>query len=70
GALAGGLTPLVATIIAQNTAPQWWPLALQYTSAAIRSSLGGGLISRRVSIDEAGAPRKTADTLPRAARTA
>ena len=27
GALAGGFTPLVATIIAQNTAPQWWPCA-------------------------------------------
>ncbi|MGN4073249.1 MFS transporter [Burkholderia gladioli] len=37
GALAGGLTPLVATVIAQNSAPQWWPLALQYTVAALLS---------------------------------
>ncbi|AEA63049.1 Major facilitator transporter [Burkholderia gladioli] len=37
GALAGGLTPLVATVIAQNSAPQWWPLALQYTAAALLS---------------------------------
>ena len=29
GALAGGLTPLVATVIAQHAASQWWPLALQ-----------------------------------------
>ncbi|MBA5819716.1 MFS transporter, partial [Escherichia coli] len=58
GALAGGLTPLVATIIAQNTAPQWWPLAIQYMSAAVLSSLCVWLISRRVSIDDVGAPRK------------
>ncbi|WP_186190426.1 MFS transporter [Burkholderia gladioli] len=37
GALAGGLTPLVATVIAQNSTPQWWPLALQYTAAALLS---------------------------------
>ncbi|MDN7940099.1 MFS transporter [Burkholderia multivorans] len=66
GALAGGLTPLVATIIAQNTAPQWWPLAIQYTSAAVLSSLCVWLISRRVSIDDAGSSAKDVDALPRA----
>ncbi|RDS99338.1 MFS transporter, partial [Burkholderia contaminans] len=70
GALAGGLTPLVATIIAQNTAPQWWPLALQYTSAAILSSLCVWLISRRVSIDDAGAANRKETPLPRSVRTA
>ncbi|PRG00467.1 MFS transporter, partial [Burkholderia ambifaria] len=68
GALAGGLTPLVATLIAQNVAPQWWPLAIQYTSAAVLSSLCVWLISRRVSIDDAGAPGKQGQALPRGAR--
>jgi MFS family permease len=70
GAIAGGLTPLVATLIAQNTAPQWWPLAIQYTSAAVLSSVCVWLISRRVSIDDAGAPGKADEALPRGARTA
>ncbi|NDV76535.1 MFS transporter [Burkholderia cenocepacia] len=70
GALAGGLTPLVATVIAQNTTPHWWPLAIQYASAAVLSSLCVWLISRRVSIDDAGAPGKTDEVLPRGTRTA
>ena len=71
GALAGGLTPLVATVIAQNAAPQWWPLALQYTSAAILSSVCVWLIARRVGdVDDTGAARATAEPLPRDARTA
>ncbi|WP_414448336.1 MFS transporter [Burkholderia sp. 22PA0099] len=47
GALAGGLTPLVATVIAQSAAPAWWPLALQYTAAALLSGFCVIRIARR-----------------------
>ncbi|WP_246793690.1 MFS transporter [Burkholderia perseverans] len=47
GALAGGLTPLVATLIAQRSAPHWWPLALQYTAAAVLSAICVVQIARR-----------------------
>ena len=71
GALAGGLTPLVATVIAQHAASQWWPLALQYTSAAILSSICVWLIARRVGdVDDTGASRTTSEPLPHGARTA
>ncbi|AJK48583.1 MFS transporter [Burkholderia plantarii] len=47
GALAGGLTPLVATLIAQRSAPHWWPLALQYAAAAVLSAICVVRIARR-----------------------
>ncbi|AQV98640.1 MFS transporter [Cupriavidus necator] len=34
GAVAGGLTPLVGTILAQRFQGQWWPLAVFYTLLA------------------------------------
>ncbi|SOY67761.1 MFS transporter [Cupriavidus taiwanensis] len=34
GAIAGGLTPLVGTILAQRFQGQWWPLAVFYTLLA------------------------------------
>lgn len=34
GAVAGGLTPLVGTILAQRFQGEWWPLALFYTLLA------------------------------------
>jgi hypothetical protein len=34
GAVAGGLTPLVGTILAQRFHGEWWPLAVFYTLLA------------------------------------
>ncbi len=68
GALAGGLTPLVATVIAQNSTPAWWPLALQYTAAAILSSVCVWLIARRTGdIEQADAAGATPARMPQAA---
>ena len=39
GALAGGLTPLIGTMLAHKYAGQWWPMAVFYTLIASISLL-------------------------------
>ncbi len=48
-ALAGGLTPLIGTVLAHAWPGQWWPLALFYSSlAAVSLVCLLGLQRRRV----------------------
>jgi MFS family permease len=47
GAFAGGLTPLVATVLADQFFPQWWPMAVFYAGFAALSLVCVVWIGRR-----------------------
>lgn len=47
GALIGGTTPMIGTLIAGQSAGQWWPLALFYTALALISFVCVLLLMRR-----------------------
>lgn len=50
GALIGGTTPMVGTLIAGQAAGQWWPLAVFYSALALTSFLCVGALTRRRSV--------------------
>ncbi|KAG1523005.1 hypothetical protein G6F51_014560 [Rhizopus arrhizus] len=37
GAIFGGLTPLLGTVLAENFKGQWWPLALLFSAISLLS---------------------------------
>lgn len=47
GAIFGGLTPIVGTILAQNFKGQWWPLAVLFSVISLLSMLSVLLLSTR-----------------------
>lgn len=50
GALIGGTTPMVGTLIAGQAAGQWWPLAVFYSALALTSFLCVGALTCRRSV--------------------
>jgi hypothetical protein len=48
-ALAGGLTPLVGTLLAHDYPGQWWPLALFYSALAAISLVCIAVLQRKQS---------------------
>ncbi|WP_321866922.1 MFS transporter [Paraburkholderia tropica] len=60
-ALAGGLTPLVGTVLAHAYPGQWWPLALFYSALAAVSLVCIAVLQRRQS---SSAPADVAIALP------
>ncbi|WP_165720534.1 MFS transporter [Bordetella trematum] len=53
GAIFGGLTPIVGTILAQNFKGQWWPLALLFSALSLLSMLSVLFLSTRRQHDAA-----------------
>ncbi|WP_176456832.1 MFS transporter [Bordetella genomosp. 5] len=47
GAIFGGLTPIVGTILAQQFKGQWWPLALLFSAISLLSMLSVMFLSQR-----------------------
>ncbi|SAI74152.1 transporter [Bordetella ansorpii] len=47
GAIFGGLTPMLGTILAQKFAGQWWPLALLFSVIALLSMLSVAFLTER-----------------------
>lgn len=53
GAIFGGLTPIVGTILAQSFKGQWWPLALLFSALSLLSMLSVLFLSTRRQHDAA-----------------
>ncbi|WP_144634652.1 MFS transporter [Bordetella genomosp. 13] len=47
GAIFGGLTPLLGTVLAQKFSGQWWPLALLFSAISLLSMLSVAFLAER-----------------------